>query len=233
MSHFDNIGISARSREEFGTVMSEFFKLAELQSPGIETDRTYLWSDGKAKLWFHPDADWCIVPSFSTGTIVSFKALDWIDNSNNCSYCAIHDNSLLYPLALTFGDVKDAKSKIEIGTICKLRVMAFIENGRSWTNRTEYDSLSEPRLFAHGFFPLGPFSALESSRRNSPHALICGAVQSIEQFQNAQTGTGYRWLRIESSGYVYEAIVSNLILMDIVLGSIVQVDCWLCAELIS
>ena len=240
MSHFDNIGFVVQSREEFSTVMSAAFKLAKIQSPAIETDRTYLWSDGKAKLWFHPDADWCIVPAFFTGTRIKFSPGRWVEDSNNCPYCAILcgevfslENDLLYPLAVTFGNVKAAKSIIEIAEVCELKIIAFVESGNFWVSRDEYEKQPNPKLFAHGFYPLGPFSALGSSRSNTPRAIICGTVQNINNLQNSQTGNSYRWLTIESYSYTYEAVISDTILPDIVIDSIVHVECWLCAGLMS
>jgi hypothetical protein len=240
MSHFDSIGFCVRSREEFGKVVSTTFKLAKIQLPETKTDRTYRWSDGNAELWFHPDADWCVVPAFSKGTRIKFDPDTWVESSNNCSYCAIlcgrvcdPESNLLYPLAVTFGNVKEAKFGIEIGKICELKIIAFIENGNFWASLSEYENHPSPKLAERGFFPLGPFSGLDSSRTNTPRAIICGTVRNINNLQNSQTGNSYRWLTIESYGYTYEAVISDTLLPDIGIDSIVQVECWLCAELIS
>jgi hypothetical protein len=242
MSHFDNIGFSVNSSEEFSRVMSEIFKLADIHSPA--PNATHLWSDGKAKVWFRPD--WCIIPNFSTEYSIKFRPEEWVNFSNKCSHCFIlygdvldRENRLLYPTSVTFGDIEFAKSVIEIGSICRLRVAAFVENGKCWSSLNEYkdkhpsQSAASTRLFTRGFIPLDRNSPFDSSKKNTPRALICGTVQNIQHFKNSYTGIGYRSFETENTGSICEFIVSDRILLDMAVGSIVQVECWLCAETID
>jgi hypothetical protein len=244
MSHFDNIGFSVNSPEEFSTVMSEIFKLAKIHSPA--SDRTYLWNDGNAKIWFHPDKNWCTAPTFSTEYSIKIRPIEWAKSSNNCSHCYIlyvdildSENHCLYPTSITFGDVEFAKSFIEIGEICRLRVAAFVESGKYWSSLAEYksqhpsQSTISTRVFTRGFFPLDRHSAFDSPKENTPRALICGTVQNIKHFKNSHTGISYRLFETENTGSICEFIVSDKILLDLAVGSIVQVECWLCAELID
>lgn len=244
MSHFDNIGFSVNSSEEFMTVMSEIYKLAKIHSPASML--TYLWSDGKAKLWFHPYLDWCIIPAFSTDYSIKFQSKEWAEISNNSSYRSIlygdvldSKNHILHPTSVTFGDVDFVKSVIKIGEICELRVAAFVESGKCWSSLTEYKNLhpsqseASTRLFTRGFIPLDRNSPFDSSKNNIPRALICGTVQNIKYFKNSHTGIGYRFFETENTGSICEFIVSDRILLDIAVGSIVQLECWLCAEIID
>jgi hypothetical protein len=243
MSHFDNIGFSVNSPEEFSTVMSEIFKLAKIHSPA--SDRTYLWNDGNAKVWFHPDANFCTAPTFSTKYSIKVRPIEWAESSNDCSHCYIlyvdvldDEDHSLYPTSVTFGDVEFAKSVIKIGETCSLRVAAFVESGKCWHSLAEYknqhpsQSEASTRLFTRGFLPLDRHSAF-TSKEDTPRALICGTVQNIKHFKNSQTGIGYRLFETENTGSICEFIISDKILLDIAVGGIVQVECWLCAELIN
>src|SRR5438128_3929616 len=110
--HFSCIGFSFASRQEFGKIMGELFGSAEKQALDSDMGRSFVWTDGSAEVWFHPEANWCIVPGFTATTKISVTPREWIEDDSGCPYCAIlsvdvlgQGRETLYPLAITFGDV--------------------------------------------------------------------------------------------------------------------------------
>ena len=88
------------------------------------------------------------------------------------------DETMLYPLALTFGNTAKARKEIALGDTMELAVTAFVETGKSWKNVAAFEAEKEADDFIGigWFFPFGPYSALDSQRTSSPRAgfLWCG-----------------------------------------------------------
>lgn len=234
-SHWSGIGIY--SQKELSRLITVALESPSQKFQDSSTGKSYLLTDGLAELWVHIDAK-CAIPSFSSSTIIKAKATRWIENENNCPYCATlcierlnHEGQNLYPLAVTFSNVSSARQSIEIGKLINLALSIFIENVESWENVESYRQEYPDRTFGPNWFiPLGPFSAIESTRDNRPRAAFFGVIKEIHRKKNPWTNHYYQYLLLECSGIMYEVVISEEILGECSVDNLLYVECWLCAK---
>jgi hypothetical protein len=240
-SHFSSIGFEFGSRQEFGNGMAELFQSAQEQAPDPQTGRTFLWSDGAAEVWFHPDANWCIVPSFASTKTIRVTPKEWIEDDSACPYCALlsvevlgDNGDSLYPLAVTFGNVSSVRSAVRLGQTCDIALAAFAESEKYWIDVDAYRASGDWPIGPQWFIPLGPFSAVDGLRDNSPRAMIYGIVRDIQDLRNHWTGRPYRCVTVESHGpALFDVLMSSSTLSQIQHGSVIAVRTWLCATYVS
>jgi len=205
-----------------------------------ETGRTHLLTDGLVELWVHPNAK-CCVPSFYSSTIIKAKATRWIENDLGCPYCATLcierldlKDRLLYPLAVTFGNVALARKLIETNKRIELALSAFVDRAEFWDSEGSYKEENPNTTFGAGWFvPFGPFAAIESVRNNQPRAAFFGTVLQIQNQQNPWTKGFYRHLLLNCADTIYAVVVADNCLSELSVGNFVYVECWFCARYIE
>ncbi|MEO0538989.1 MAG: hypothetical protein AAF215_34690 [Cyanobacteria bacterium P01_A01_bin.123] len=234
-NHWSAIGI--HSQEELAEVIQTAYETPSRHFQDLDAGQTYLLTDGSIELWLHFDAQ-CVVPSFASSTVIQAIATRWIEDESHSPYydmlCVelLDSNGYrLCPLAVTFGNVPQARRLIDMGESINLNLSVFIERGEYWDSVESYRKAYPDRKFAPGFFvPLGPFSALENCRDNSPRAAFFGVVQQIQWKENPWTGHSYQCLSLECGSSLYEAVVADENLMNLAVGNLVYVECWLCTK---
>jgi len=180
-NHIAAIGI--HSQEEVKHYMTGGLEsAARTEHVDALTGTSYWLPDGPAGIWVHIDAA-CLVPAHQSKSLIKLRPIEWIDDDDHCPYCAMlgveilnQDNTVLYPVALAFGNTAKARKDIVLGDTVKLAITAFVETGESWESVATFEAQKEADdLIGIGwFFPFGPYSALDTQRTSSPRAAFYG-----------------------------------------------------------
>lgn len=236
-SHWSAIGIY--SQEEFREVLAEAFK-APTKVENSSGGATHLLTDGTMEVWVHVDGQ-CAMPSAATTTQISALANEWLEADDGCPYCATLGVEVLltrhefnFPLALAFGNAVAARNKIELGSSIELNLSAFIETGQVWEDVETYWQANPNEIMGPNWFiPLGPYAAVESMRDNNARMAIFGVVREIAVQTNPWTNNTFRTVKIECADVVYDAVIEDNVLPELVVNNVIFAECWLCASLAS
>jgi len=234
-SHIASIGI--HSREELEQYMKVGLEsAARTEHVDAEAGRSYWLPDNSAGLCIHVDAA-CFVPAHQSTSLITLRPVEWINDEDNCTYCDMlgvevlnRDETMLYPLALTFGNMAKARKEIALGDTMELAVTAFVETGKSWENVAAFEAGKEADDFIGigWFFPFRPYSALDSQRTSSPRAGFYNVVNAIEQQTNSVTGNHYRTALLQCGSHQYYSVIADDTLSELAVGNVVYVECWMC-----
>ncbi|GJL53126.1 MAG: hypothetical protein NPIRA02_02580 [Nitrospirales bacterium] len=234
-SHIASIGIHSRKE------LQHYLKIGLEMAAGSEhvdadTGTSYWLPNSSAGLWVHVDAA-CFVPTHQAQSSIKFRPIHWIENDDHCPYCAMlgievlnHEETVLYPLPVTFGNTAKARQEIVLGDSVELAITAFVESGQSWKNIAAFEAEQEAgNLIGPGWvFPFGPYSALDSQRTNSPRAALYGVVETLSHHRNSVTGHQYRSAQLQCGPYQYSSVMADDTLPELAVGHVVYVECWMC-----
>lgn len=244
MSHFHAIGFQIEGREQFGQLMADLAGQAVEQPADPEHGRTLLWSDDHVQVWFHPDANWCIVPAFNSQRRFRVMPTAWRPSPDGCPFCAMLDVEVLgdepgavaFPLCVTAGDIRLLMREIALGTSIELGLTLFAESVEPITTDdnagTDHDLASQitNHLWRGGVFPLGPFNAV-GQRRDTPRARVNGELLTLDTLTNTHSSKDFHRLEIGSTGGIWEAVAAPTNVESLKVGHRLSITGWVCATL--
>lgn len=241
---FDAVGFSVAGRDELAELISTAHSRAESESAVVEhaSGTTAIYRDPSgALLAIHVNADnelVCVQPSFHSELQIRWRPQSVVPDED-CALCDLvfaerlaRNDEMVYPFAMRVESIGTDRELIPFGEPAEARLVGLCQSGEVWPDENAFCKAPEahvsdgpPRVSygARSFIPSGTFSA----HAMSPHALVHGIVESVEERRNALTGGSFRVARLDTYGGLVDTCWASGEGEGLAPGAVAKANLWL------